>query len=137
MEDWKRAQTAAVSELPPLNGDQKEVARKFGLSEEKYARSFLSLLYGQERMQNRGADLGKTLEEILGEMGPDYHLLAVVSDADKYQWVAEIRTHGQVVDVAIPQELADDFLDSGRELYRDQIRSLVLNGGGRKGPARN
>ncbi|MBI1954932.1 MAG: hypothetical protein HYS38_00900 [Acidobacteria bacterium] len=127
LDDWKRAQTAAPSELPTLNKDQKEVAEKFGLAEEQYARSYLSLLYGQERMRARAANLGKALQEILETIGQDYHLIAVVSEMDKEQWVVEIQAHEQIVDVEIPRELADDFLDSGHTEYLNHLKELLLS----------
>ena len=136
MEDWKRAQTAAVSQLPPLSREQKEVARKFGLSEERYARSYLSLLYGQERMQNRGNDLGRTLEGILSQVDPGYRLLAVVADTERDRWVATIEAGTEVVEVPIPRELVDDLLDSGLAQYRHQLKALMLSGVGLKRPVK-
>jgi len=53
VEEYRRAERAPKSELPVLSDDQKEVARRFKISEEEYARGVLAGIYGRERQRNR------------------------------------------------------------------------------------
>ena len=132
VDDWQRAQIAPSSELPALTEEQKEVARKFGLSEERYARSYLSSLYGQQRTHDRGAKLGEFIRELIREGQADSELLAMIWDMDRVQWVARVRSGSRIATISIPRELADDFLDSGRAIYKEQIKDLVRSGVARK-----
>jgi hypothetical protein len=113
VEEWDRAQRAPRSELPKLSADQKDMARKFGISEEEYARSVLAGVYGDERMKSRARQLGQIIQRIAGTLGKgEYRVKAVVAEMFKSRWVVSLRGHGTQVNVAIPRELADDVLDS-------------------------
>jgi len=50
-EEWKRAMEASAEELKkhPLNEWQKETAKRFGITEEEYARGELAGVYGRQR----------------------------------------------------------------------------------------
>jgi len=113
VEEWDRAQRAPRSELPKLSADQKDMARKFGISEEEYARSVLAGVYGDERMKSRARQLGQIIQRIAGTLGKgEYRVKAVVAEMFKSRWGVSLRGHGTQVNVAIPRELADDVLDS-------------------------
>jgi hypothetical protein len=128
IEEWKRAQKAPDSELPPLNEAQKEVARKFGINEEQYQRSYLSLRYGEERTRSRAKALGVVVEEILESLGRRYRLLAVVAEMANCRWVVRIQTSGRAVGIAISRELGDDIVDSNTVQDRQQLKRLLLSG---------
>ena len=113
IEEWDRAQRAPRSELPNLSAEQKDVARKFGITEEEYARSVLAGRYGNERMNTRAQHLGEEVQRVLGTLGDGrYRVVAVTAEMFKGRWVVGIEAQGRVVNVAIPRELADDVLDS-------------------------
>ncbi len=127
LEEWKRALRAPLSELPELNVWQKEIARKFGISEEEYARSHLSSLYGQERMRSRARELGKAVEEILESLGHACQLTAVVAELSKERWVLRIQTPQKIVSVAVPRDLADDVVDSDTVQDKDRLEALLVS----------
>jgi hypothetical protein len=62
-QERKEAASVPVSELPPLNTEQKSVAKKMGISEEDYARS----AYAGKRNQDRLIEKTRRFAEILGE----------------------------------------------------------------------
>ena len=128
LKDWQRAQEAATSDLPSLNEAQKEVAYKFGLTEEQYKRSYLSLLYGQERLRDRTESLGSAIQEILARTGKDYRVTSIAAQMDRERWIVEIDRNRQVVQIAIPRELGDDFLDSHLAEYGNKLAALVISG---------
>lgn len=120
--EWDRAQLAPRSELPRLTAEQRAVARKFGISEEEYARSVLAGLYGDERMRARARRLGEEVQRMLGRLGDGhYWVKAVIAELLRGRWVVCVRARGNDVNVAIPRELADDVLDS---YTTDDLRKL-------------
>jgi len=127
LDDWRRAQTADPSELPALNNAQKEVAKKLCITEDQYQRSYLSLVYGRERMLDRTRNLGTIVEKLLEETSRNYRLLAIAERMDQGQWIAEIKVPRQLVNVEIPRELGDDLLDSRRSEYRIALKELLLS----------
>ena len=125
-EDWGQALRAPSSELEGLlTEDDKAFARKFGFAEKDYARSRLLHSYGEKRMKERGAKLGRTVEEILAHLGAGYELKAVISEMMKERWVVRIQTPTQTVNVAIDRGLADDVVDSETIQDLDRLRELL------------
>ncbi len=134
VEEWKRALQAPESELriQDLTEQEKETARRFGVSEQDYARGVLPGKYGNQRMQKRGRTLGEYAVEILGGLGEKYRLLAVLWEGSKLRWMLRIETPDGVVGVPVPFELADDVIDSGVLEEMERLRRLVLSGVGRQ-----
>ncbi len=130
--EWKRALEAPRAELPKLTSQQKEIVRKFGVTDEEYRRGLLAGLYGQERMRTRGQGLGELVEKILEGLGPGHRLVAVVAEMVKDRWVLRIQTPEKVANVSVPRELADDVLDSSVSDEVEKLRVCVLSGLGRK-----
>ena len=127
IDDWRRAMNAPSSELPELNAEQKEIVRKFGITEEDYQRGHLSGLYGQERMRSRGVELGRAVEAILRVLGPEYQLKAVTEELTvRDRWVVRIWTPQKIVNVAISRELADALIDSNTVQDQERLRILLL-----------
>lgn len=125
LEDWGRSLQAPLSELPELTDEQKAFARKFGITDEQYARSRLSLTYGKERMLKRGAALGKEVEKILREYDHKYQLIALIYEATKLRWVAQVQTDEHLINIAIPIELADDVVDSNTVQDQKRLKTLL------------
>jgi len=124
--DWRRAMDAPASELPDLNPAQKDFAKRFGISEEEYRRSYLAGLYGERRMQQTAEKLGQIVAEILSGLGTNLELLAVKNDFDMDLWIFRVRKIGDtVVDIPVSDELGADLLDSGLPEYRNDLRRLI------------
>jgi hypothetical protein len=132
VEDWQRAMSARKAELPKLNQEQKEVARKMGISEEEFARGVMVTQYGENRQRERGQSLGRRIEEILSGLGEPYRLEAVIREGVKLRWVARIITPHEVKNIAIEQELADNIIDSSTVQDLDLLRRLILESLNRK-----
>ena len=131
VEEYHRAQLAPRSELPKLNEEEKEIARKFKISEEEYARGVLAGLYGQERKRARARRLGEAVQGLLEGLGDGDRVISVLSDMDRSRWVVAIQTREGVRNVAIPLELADDVIDWSLREKIDELRSRLAYGLGR------
>jgi hypothetical protein len=134
IEDWRRAMNAPKADLPKLNEEQREVARKMGISEEEYARGVLTTQYGAQREKQRGENLGQKIAEILRGADESYRLEALVREGTKGRWVARIGTgvSQSAVAIAIGLELADDVIDSATVQDVDRLKRLLLEALGRK-----
>ena len=125
VEEWRRAMNAPSSELPELNAEQKEVVRRFGITEEEYKRGHLAGIYGQRRMRLRAVELGRAVQEILDGLGAGYQLKAVIAEMMKERWVARIQAPQKIVNVAIERELGDDIVDSNTIQDQDRLMELL------------
>ena len=132
VEDWRRAQRAGPSELPNLNGEQKEFARSFGVAEEDYARGVLAGQYGQDRLRSRGKELGDAVQDILNRLEPGHRVIAVLAEMMKERWTVRIQTPVKIENVHVERELVDDLLDSGSIEEFERLRVRVLSALGRK-----
>ena len=132
VDHWRLAQQATRSQLPKLDQQQKELARKFKVSEEEYARGVLAGIYGQKAMRGRGRSLGEVVQGILDGLGPDHRVVAVFAEMSKGRWIVRIHTPNEVANIAVPRELADDVVDSGATEDIEKLRVCVLSGLGRK-----
>jgi len=128
-EEWKRAMAVPGSELPALSVKQKEIARKFNIPEEEYARNVLAGSYGWERSRKRASDLGEAVQASIRTLDVRYRVTAVIRDVNRPGWIVRIETlPGDVkVSVLVPKELADDLLDSGSESDKERLQILVLS----------
>jgi hypothetical protein len=127
-EEWKRALEAPETELRKLTDEQKEVARRFQITEEEYARGVLAFLYGERAQKERGEKLGNTIVRILEGLGAGYKLLAVVLEGVKLRWVLRIETPKGIKSISIPLEVADDVIDSGVIEMLEGLKQRVLTG---------
>ena len=125
--EWRKAQQAAQSELPELTAEQKDVARKFGITEEEYARNVLAGQYGRQRIRDRAQALGEAVQRVLEGLGRGERVTAVFRDMNRLAWLVRIETRKKDVDVLVSQELADDLFDSGSDENRERLRARVVS----------
>ncbi len=126
---WRAAGDSATGALSEA---EKDVARKMGVAEGEFAKSLVALQLGEEFQRERGAVLGRRIQEILGSLGAGYSLTAVVRQGTEFRWIAKIEAAGKTVAVALPLDLVDDVIDSGAAQEIERLRNLVLFGVGRQ-----
>jgi hypothetical protein len=123
IDEWRKAQSVPGSELPQLNDEEKETARKLGINEDALARTVLAGQYGQERMHARAQKFGDCVGEILEEMGSGT-VDAVIFDPFRGRWLVRLRTPESLV-ITVPGDLVEDLLDSGKRPYLEQLKHLI------------
>ncbi len=131
-DDWKRAMDASAEELKkhPLDEWQKETAKRFGITEEEYARGELAGVYGRQRLESVGQDLGRIIERLLAEISDEYRLQALLYEGAKSRWIARVESSQGTRNLSIQRDLVDDVVDSElyesiQELKRRLIEGLV------------
>jgi hypothetical protein len=131
VEEWKRALEAPREELPELDSEQREFAKRFKISNEEYARGVLAGRFGEARQKIRGQKLGEWVTSLLQGFGESYKLVAVLREGVKFRWVLRIDTPQGVRNVAVPLDLADDVIDSGLADVLEELKQRLLAGVGR------
>lgn len=134
-EEWKRALEAPKDELPALDSEQREAAKRFKISTEEYARGILAGRYGEARQRIRAKKLGLSVVEILAGSGNEYRLIAVLREGIKFRWVLRIETPEGIRNLSVPLDLADDVIDSGLVDVVDALKQRVLEAVARREPA--
>ncbi len=125
--DWEKAMAAPRGDLPRLTPEQKAFVKKFGISEEEYARGVLAGQFGEERLRERTAVLGRKIQEILDRRAPGCKLETIVAELVDLRWRVEIETkEHRKVGAFVPRALGDDVVDSSApEVVRD-LESRLL-----------
>ncbi len=117
-----------TSELPQ---DEKDLALKFGLTEEQWQRSKLALAEKSERIHARAVELGHLVESVLEPLGEGYRLKGVARNIDTTTWTLRIETPKGLLNVPVSWELVDDVLDAGTKTEFNRLKNMVLFGLGR------
>ena len=132
-EEWKRAQTAPPSEVETvkLTKQDEDVAARWGIPAERYARCILALRYGRERHESEGRALGQHVTEFLRMAGEDYKLMSVIRDDERLRWMLRIDSPKGTVGVPVPYEVADDIVEFAVLAQLSRLQEIVLEGVGR------
>ena len=131
-DDERQAGGVPASELPPISGQEHEMARKWEVSDEDYRREKLAGIYGRQRIETRAIALGKQVEEILSALEPGYRLASVTWNSDTSSWRLEIATPQGKQNVVLPSELVNDALDAQTRRELQRLRNMVWFGLGRR-----
>ena len=125
LDEWSKAQKIPASELPPLSDEQREFVRKFGLTEEEWARGQWALSEGEKRLQERTEALGEKVVDVLSGFGPGYGLEQIVAKPAETRWLLRIRTPEGVLKFDVPQDLGDDLVDLDHPRYRAILKARL------------
>ncbi len=109
------AYSVPKEDLPPLIDAQREVARKLGVSEEGYARSFVA----GEKTSNWLLEKTKRFADFLQERVPAFRAGAqvesVILRTTEQRFDVEVRVDGDTIPVRVREALVDDIFESGSE----------------------
>jgi hypothetical protein len=128
-EIWQRVEETPRGKLPRLTAEQKETAKRRGISDEDYQRSVLHQELAEERLHKWGETLGEAAKPVLNGLGQSYQLRAVLIDDSKDRWALRIETPEGMKEVVLPLELRERLLASGDQ---EALRQELLTGLGRK-----
>ena len=123
---YRQVEETLAGQLAPLTAEQKETAKRRGLSEEDYKRSLLYQRLSEERLQRLGTVLGEAAENILSEL--DSHRLdAVLIDDSEDSWVLRIVTPKGIVRIPVAAEIRDRVISKAdaREALKSEIFSRL------------
>jgi hypothetical protein len=112
---WQAVRGIPGTDLPALTAEQREVARKLGISEEDYARSALAGQRTQEILSQKTERLARFLEQRIESSRLPVRINRVVLVAVEQKFTVELEIKGRPVFLRSNESLVDDFFDSGSE----------------------
>jgi hypothetical protein len=134
VEGWRagadeRREAAAVpaNELPVLNDEQKEVAKKLGISEESYARSTYAGRRNQERLLEKTRRFAQILMNRLGAVADGAKIERIRLVTVDHEYKIEISLNQQRIHFRVPEEMVDDLVEGGSTEVESQIVNRLQN----------
>jgi hypothetical protein len=111
--DWNAARSVPDTELPPLTPEQREVAKKLGVSENDYARSALAGERAREVLLRKTERFARLLEQRLSALKLHATVTRVMLRTFEHRFDVEIDANSQLVPLRIEESLVDDYFDGG------------------------
>ena len=110
--NWKRALEVPKNELPALSDEQKSFAKRFGMSDEEYARSVWARRFSEALYQRYAEQLGKFLQD--ASLSSDIELIEIAYDGWKNMFYCTLQKRaGERVPLVIDANLIIRPLETG------------------------
>ncbi len=113
-DEWFHALNTPVSELPSLTDEDKRSARVRQMTDEQYARHLLLVAVTRKREEKEAEELGRTIAELLLELGGNFNLRAIGKRALEPGWYALIEPGPDRPAIGTPRYVpfpTEDFSD--------------------------
>jgi ATP-dependent phosphoenolpyruvate carboxykinase len=124
-QDWVRAQEIPLSELPPLDEQQKAAALRENVSEENYARSAYAGHLSQQKLLQRTLHFGRWLNSKVQERNPECQVNSVTLDTWEGKYQVTATANGEPVEFEIDEDLVERFLSTGSAEMEKAIFRLL------------
>jgi hypothetical protein len=107
--EWLLAQGTPEYELPQLTEEDKRRARLRPMTNEQYARRLLLRSLAKRRESQEAWQIGGIIENLFGELGGRFKLIAIVKRGFEPGWRALIESHSsgsgtKFFDISLPTE---------------------------------
>jgi len=123
--DWEAVRKMPKGELPALSDEQKEVARKLGLTEEDYARSALAGERTQNALLIKTEMFARLLEKKIHEIGLKAIVENVVLRILEDRFDVMLRVDGTSLPLRIKEGIVDDLFESGSAEAEDKLLRIL------------
>jgi hypothetical protein len=124
--DWEAVRSIPTNQLPELTEEQKAVARKLGISEEDYARSYLAGERTQSALLAKTEMFARLLTKKIYDSGFKATVESVVLRILEDRFDVLLTVHGAKVPLRIQESIADELLEAG-SAEADEKLSRILN----------
>jgi len=110
--NWKRSLSVPKNELPALSEQQKNFAKRFGMSDEEYARSVWAGRFSEALYQRYAEQLGKFLHD--ASLSSDIELIEIAYDGWKNKFYCTLqRREGERIPLVIDGDIIIRPLETG------------------------
>lgn len=124
-ENWLRAQTAPIEELPPLTEGEKIVAGKFGQTDETYARTLYAGDLERVNLGQKAVKAARILERFASQKAPGVQVDRVWLKTFEGKFRFDISLNGSSTLISISEELLDDLLEKGSRSAEEGISRII------------
>lgn len=125
--DWEAVRKLPKDQLPPLSEEQREVARKLGVSEEDYARSALA----GERTQNALLATTETFARLLQRKLKDIDSKATVENVVlqllEGRFEILLRLNGKLFPLRIHEDIVNDLFEGGSAEADEKLSRILAS----------
>ena len=125
IENWTRAQTAPVQELPALTEEQKTVAGKLGLKDESYARSLYAGELERKNLEKKAEQAARLVERFASQKVPGLRVEQVWLKTFDRKFRFDVDLNGSSALIFVSEDLIDDLLESGSRAAEEQIKRII------------
>jgi hypothetical protein len=126
-QDWRRAQQIPLSEIPPLNEEQKAAARRENVSEENYARSAYAARLTEQATLQKLKKFGQWLGAKVERWNPGSCIDLVELDTWSGKYLIQGKTGTEPFSIELDEDLVERFLTTGAaDLERAIFRVLEI-----------
>lgn len=124
-ENWMRAQTASVQELPLLSHEQKSVAAKLGLDNEAYARSVLAGDLERKDLEKKAQQAAQLIERLAPRKISGLRVDSVWLKTLDGKFRFDVEFNGSHALIFVSEDLVNELLESGSKLAEEQITRII------------
>jgi flagellar motor protein MotB len=123
--EWEAVRKLPKDQLPPLTEEQREVARKLGVSKEDYARSALAGERTQNALLEKTETFARLLERKLRELGSNATVENVVLQILDDRFEVLLRVNGKLLPLRIKEDVIDDLFESGSAEAEQKLARIL------------
>jgi len=123
--EWDAVRSLPASELPSLSPEQREVAKKLGVSEQDYARSALAGERTREVLLRKTERLARLLEQRMQGSGLSGTITRVMLRTIEHRFDVEVQSSGRFVPLRIEESLVDDYFDGGSADAEERLGRIL------------
>ena len=109
--DWDAVRNLPPDKLPALSKEQREVARKLGISEADYARSAFASERSRESLLAKTERLARLIEKMLKDTPAVVESVTLRTFDEKFD--VSLRVGQKVMPIRITEGLVDDLFENG------------------------
>lgn len=124
-ENWMRAQTAPIQELPALSDEQKDIAAKLGQNDEAYARSLFAGDLERKNLEERAKQAAQVIERLASHRVPGLRLDSVWLKTLEGRFRFDLDLNGIHTLIFVSEDVIDELLESGSRAAEEQIARII------------
>jgi hypothetical protein len=124
-QEWARAHSTPLSEIPPLNDNQKAEAQRGNISEEEFARIAYAEHLWQQKILQKILRFGRWLNGKVAERNPGVQIVRVQLDTLSGRIVIALSEGDETFDFEMDEDLVEKFLTTGSSESENSIFRLL------------
>src|SRR5277367_2608607 len=124
-ENWMRAQTAPIQQLPPLSPEQKTAAARLGLKDEDYARSVFAVDLERKDLEQRAEQAAHVIERLAPRELSSFRVSGVWLKTFDGKYRFDVESNGRQCLIFVSEDLINDLLEAGSKLAEENIARII------------
>jgi hypothetical protein len=125
IENWAKAQTTPIQELPALTEEQRVVARKLGLKDESYARSLYAGDLERKNLEKKAEQAAQVIERLASQKVPGLRVDGVWLKTFDRKFRFDVDLNGSSALIFVSEDLIDELFENGSRSSEEQIARII------------